>query len=210
MTTSPTTLYYLHDPMCSWCWGFRSTWLSVLEKLDNSIPVHYLLGGLAPDSAAPMPQAMQVHIRDNWKNIQQTIPGTEFNYDFWTRCQPRRSTYPACRAVIATRLQQPALATPMILAIQTAYYLKAKNPSDNVVLIELAHELDLDTTQFTQDITSHETQQLLLSEIRFCRELGVSSFPSVVLKRNETVNRLQVDYNDPDILYRQIKQNDRI
>ncbi|MFT6977114.1 MAG: putative protein-disulfide isomerase, partial [Shewanella psychromarinicola] len=21
-----TTLYYVHDPMCSWCWGYRPTW----------------------------------------------------------------------------------------------------------------------------------------------------------------------------------------
>ena len=204
MVTPHTILYYIHDPMCSWCWGFRPTLTTVLEKLENTIPVQYLLGGLAPDSDEPMPQAMQTHIRDNWKRIQQTIPGAKFNFDFWTSCQPRRSTYPACRAIIATRNQLPSLETTMILAIQEAYYLMAKNPSNNDVLIELANSLGLDTIRFAQDLTSPETQQKLLSEIQFCRELGASSFPSMVLKKNDNSTLLKLDYNDPDILCQQI------
>jgi len=49
------TLYYIHDPMCSWCWAFKSTWHKVLKELPSHINVYYLLGGLAPDSDLPMP-----------------------------------------------------------------------------------------------------------------------------------------------------------
>jgi putative protein-disulfide isomerase len=168
--------------------------------------VQYLLGGLAPDTDEPMPQPMQTHIRDNWKRIQQSIPGTEFNYDFWTVCQSRRSTYPACRAVIACNRQQPTLESAMILAIQEAYYLQARNPSDNEVLIDLARGLGLDTPRFTRELSSKETQQTLLSEIQFSRELWVSSFPSLVLKKNDTDILLKLDYNDPDIIYKQIEE----
>jgi putative protein-disulfide isomerase len=206
MATPHSILYYIHDPMCSWCWGFRPTLTTVLERLSTTIQVQYLLGGLAPDSNEPMPQTMRTHIRDNWKRIQQTIPGTSFNFDFWTSCQPRRSTYPACRAVIATRYQQPTLGTAMIFAIQEAYYLNSKNPSDDKVLIDLANELGLDAARFTRDLSSPETQKLLLSEIQFSRELGVSSFPSLVLKNNKIETLLKLDYNKPDIICNQIEQ----
>ncbi len=96
-----------------------------MKDWATKLPVQYILGGLAPDTQDPMPQEMQT-----WLKIQQTIPGAGFNLDFWTTCQPRRSTYPACRAVIATRHQQPALEAAMILAVQEAYYLNASNPSD--------------------------------------------------------------------------------
>ena len=206
MNTHDASLYYIHDPMCSWCWGFQSTWAAVLENLGNTIRVQYLLGGLAPDTDEPMPEEMQTYIRQNWLKIQQTIPGIEFNFDFWTTCQPRRSTYPACRAVIATKQQKPTLETAMILAVQKAYYLDARNPSDNEVLIDLARELNLDTAQFTRDISSPETQQTLLSEIQLSRGLDVRSFPSIVLMKNETATLLQLDYNDPDMICQQIKQ----
>mgnify|MGYP000853319151 FL=1 len=44
------TLYYVHDPMCSWCWAFVPTWEQIQRELPNDIEVVYLLGGLAPDS----------------------------------------------------------------------------------------------------------------------------------------------------------------
>ena len=45
--------------------------------------------------------------KSNWKRIQEVIPGTKFNYDFWTLCEPKRSTYPSCRAVICAKNQNP-------------------------------------------------------------------------------------------------------
>ena len=45
-------LYYIHDPMCSWCWAFRPTLTKVLAELPAHIEVQYLVGGLAPDSDA--------------------------------------------------------------------------------------------------------------------------------------------------------------
>lgn len=53
------TLYYIHDPMCSWCWGFTPIWQKIRAQLPADLPVVYLLGGLAPDSDDPMPQSMQ-------------------------------------------------------------------------------------------------------------------------------------------------------
>ena len=48
MTSQQATLYYVHDPMCSWCWGFAPVWQEVRERLtDSPVQVKYLLGGLA-------------------------------------------------------------------------------------------------------------------------------------------------------------------
>ena len=48
------------------------------------------------------------------RRIEGRIPGVRFNFDFWTHCTPKRSTYPACRAVIAARAQDPTLDEAMI------------------------------------------------------------------------------------------------
>ncbi len=53
------TLYYIHDPMCSWCWAFRSSWREVQSKLPAHITVEYVLGGFAKDTDQPMPVEMQ-------------------------------------------------------------------------------------------------------------------------------------------------------
>ena len=199
-----STLFYVHDPMCSWCWGFRKTWESVTQRLPEHVDVKYLLGGLAPDSSDPMPQDMQISIHDTWRTIQKEIPGTEFNFDFWKLCKPRRSTYPSCRAVIATKKQNLLMGKAMILAIQEAYYLNARNPSDDDVLIDLACQLELDTEQFVVDLSSETTQNKLMSQIRFSRELGVHSFPSLVFETKKDRKIIQLDYNDADVILKQV------
>ena len=200
----PATLYYVHDPMCSWCWAFRPVWQQALQQLPVGLGVRQLLGGLAPDSDEPMPASMQRYLQQTWRSIQQRVPGTRFNFDFWTRCQPRRSTYPACRAVIAARLQDPASETGMVEAIQQAYYLRALNPSEESTLIALAGELGLDQARFAGDLVDAETQQTLLQEIAQARALGGDSFPSLFLVRGPESHRLQHDYRAPEHLLRQV------
>ena len=99
------TLYYVHDPMCSWCFGFEATRKKLFDALDDRIQIRRMLGGLAPDSETPMPEAMRLMLQQTWHRIEQTIPGTKFNFDFWQDCVPRRSTYPANSAVLAAREQ---------------------------------------------------------------------------------------------------------
>jgi len=199
-------LYYVHDPMCSWCWGFRATWRTIRENLHDSIDVIYLLGGLAADSDEIMPKAMQADIADYWRKIQKHIPGTQFNFDFWERCQPRRSTYPACRAVIAARKQAKNIEYSMIEAIQYAYYLNAKNPSDESVLIDLAESLKLDKQRFINDLNSKETQAELAQEIIFSQKIGAQGFPSLILQTKKGYMPVPLDYNDPDTILSFIKR----
>ncbi len=200
------TLYYVHDPMCSWCWGFRPTLQQLKQDLPKSVDFKYLLGGLAADSAEPMPVAMQTFLEQTWRNIEQRIPGTVFNFDFWTLCQPRRSTYPACRAVIAAENQGEEKSRAMIEAIQRAYYTKAQNPSDDQTLVGLATELGLDIGKFRIDLNSTETQSNLQQQITISRQLGAESFPSLVLQIKESVQLIPVDYLQASSMLDEINQ----
>ena len=202
--TSKITLYYVHDPMCSWCWGFEPVRKQLFEALADKLNIQSLVGGLAPDSDLAMPKEMQNILQQTWQKIQQTIPGTQFNFDFWTQCSPRRSTYPSNRAIIAAKLQNKKNVSLMSLKIQQAYYLQAKNPSDNSTLIQLANELNLDIVRFTQDLTSNTVQQLLLDEIALARSLGGNSFPSLILKKDEQLIPISLDYNNVTSMLEQI------
>ncbi|MGB0237781.1 MAG: DsbA family protein [Cycloclasticus sp.] len=197
-------LYYVHDPMCSWCWGFRQVWQQVQEQLPATLTVRYVLGGLAADSDQLMPIALQKSIRATWQRIEQHIPGTQFNHDFWVKCQPRRSTYPSCRAVMAAKEQDPAAEKQMILTIQQAYYLQAKNPSDEAVLIECAKEVGLNTDIFAESLNSTVIKQQLLAELKFARSIRANSFPSLILEEAGKCRPLAFDYNDSEVLLRQL------
>jgi len=193
-----STLIYVHDPMCSWCWGFRPALAQLRSLLPPEVAFARLLGGLAPDSEQPMPEAMQSKLQDTWRRIQQRIPGSEFNFDFWRDCRPRRSTYPACRAVIAARQLDAQCEDAMILAIQQAYYLRAMNPSDADTLVQLASELGLDRDAFARLLRNEQVEQQLQDEIARARAIGAHSFPSLVLQTGPASYwPVGVQYTDP-------------
>tara|TARA_B100000586_G_scaffold125124_1_gene90387 strand:+ start:3188 stop:3805 length:618 start_codon:yes stop_codon:yes gene_type:complete len=201
----PKTLYYAHDPMCSWCWAFRPSLNVLIEKLPKEINIIRLLGGLAPDSNISMPENIREYVLQNWRAIEKKVPETKFNYDFWEYCKPRRSTYPACRAVIAARKQKNKFDAAMTLAIQKAYYLQARNPSDYETLIELAGEIGADKNKFSKDVTSPDINKILKEEIQQSESLDLKSLPSLLFINGEKKIKIEPDYLDAEVMLNKIK-----
>ena len=56
MPASTATLYHVHDPMCSWCWGYHRTWDELCTLLPGNLAVINVAGGLAPDTDEPLPK----------------------------------------------------------------------------------------------------------------------------------------------------------
>ena len=190
--------------MCSWCWAFRPVWQKILKELPSHINVSYLLGGLAPDSDLPMPLEIQKYVQDNWIKIQKVVPGTEFNYDFWTLNEPRRSTYLSCRAVIAAKKQHYDFEVLMTEGIQKAYYLNAQNPSNEVTLINIARNIGLKEESFREDLKSSEVNDLLLDQIHTTKTMSISGFPSLVLVKENNLERINIDYLNSNYIINQI------
>jgi len=190
--------------MCSWCWAFRPTWLKVLRALPSHINVSFLLGGLAPDSNLTMPLETQRYVQDNWIKIQKVIPGTEFNYDFWTLNEPRRSTYPSCRAVISAKKQHPNFEVLMIEGIQKAYYLNAQNPSNKDTLFKIAQDIGLNEESFKADLNSTAVNKLLQDQIKMIKTMPINGFPSLVLVKEDLLKRIKIDYLESNYIINQI------
>jgi putative protein-disulfide isomerase len=201
-----TTLYYVHDPMCSWCYAFRPIWMQIQQQLPANIRVQYVLGGLAPDSDLPMPPETCDYVQGQWRKIIQMVPDTSFNFDFWEKCQPHRSTYPANRAVLLAREQGSSYETAMIHAIQDAYYQQARNPSDTATLCELAQQIGLAADTFAANLHSDATRKALLTEISFARSIGGNSFPSLFLQQGDEIQQLPHHYSTASQTLRTIKE----
>ena len=190
--------------MCSWCWAFKPTWDRVKKALLGKVKVDYLLGGLAPDSNEPMPIETREYVKGNWKRIQEMIPGTRFNYDFWTSCEPKRSTYPACRAVICAKQQHPDFENLIISGIQKSYYLEAQNPSNEDVLIDIAENLGVDTEKFKIDLHSSKVNEILIDEIKLARSMEINSMPTLALQINDIIKIIDINYIDANYIIKQI------
>lgn len=187
--------------MCSWCYAFKPVFQQLRQHLPDTIELVSLLGGLAPDTDSPMPDAMQQQLQATWQRIEQKVPDIHFNYDFWQHCQPRRSTYPACRAVIAAHsfdTDNHSYEELMIAAIQNAYYQQAQNPSDNSTLIHLAQQIGLDNDSFQSSLLDQNTQIELDRQIAMSHKINAHSYPSLILTIREGLWPVSIDYSSPE------------
>ena len=65
-------------------------------------------------------------------------------------------------------------------AVQQAYYLEARDPSDTATLIALAGEIGLDKAQLQKDLDSSTVQEAFDAELAQVRSFGVTGFPTVI------------------------------
>lgn len=210
-----STLFYIHDPMCSWCYAVKPVLQKLREKLPEELEFKSLLGGLAIDTDLPMPAEMRQQLHATWQRIEQKVPGIQFNYDFWNNWQlthPRRATYPACRAVIAAHHFDKTVDNNsdhkyeelMINAIQTAYYQQALNPSENDVLIDLAAQIGLHKGQYQEQLFAEKTQLILEQQLARCRQMNVRAYPSLVLTIDTSYWPVSIDYHNADSILENI------
>ena len=151
-----------------------------------------------------MPIETREYVKGNWKRIQEMIPDTRFNYDFWTSCEPKRSTYPACRAVICAKQQHPDFENLIISGIQKSYYLEAQNPSNEDVLIDIAENLGVDTEKFKIDLHSSQINEILIDEIKLARSMEINSMPTLALQINDIIKIIDINYIDANYIIKQI------
>ena len=170
-------LLYIMDPMCGWCYGFRPELESFLENHPTA-EMDWIMGGLAPDTKEPMDDNLKQTIASYWYEIEKRSQVT-FNHDFWQLNTPYRSTYPACRAVIAAEALVEKSAHKMAEAIQAAYYQQAKNPSLEETLVCCASKIGLDEGKFINVFTAAETEQRFQQHLSIAYQLQLSGFPAL-------------------------------
>lgn len=175
-------LIYVVDPMCAWCYGFQPQLDALLNRMPSAT-IEWVMGGLAPDNTSPMTMEMRQTISAYWHQIEAKTD-VEFNHDYWRINTPYRSTYQACRAVIAANTLIEGSADAMVKAIQTAYYQKAQNPSLDKTLIECAESIGLDDKLFAALMNSNEIQQQLTQHLHIAMQLGATGFPALFYVNN--------------------------
>ena len=199
-------LYYIHDPMCSWCYGFDRSLQGLRAQLPESIQLQKVLGGLAADSTEPMPAELQQQIQAGWRRIEARMPWVQFNFDFWSQNTPIRSTYPACRAVLAAADFGQDYAEQMNREIQQLYYQAAKNPALESVLLEAAVNIGLDKQAFLSVYQSPVIEADLQADLALRDKLRVSAYPSLCLETDSgSVWPIGLDYNDANIMLEEIQ-----
>ena len=190
-------LIYVHDPMCSWCYGFRPTWHALKSKLPKTLPVVSLLGGLADDSNTPMASETAAYLQEVWTRIEG-VCGVPFDHSYWNQEPlPPRTTFIACRAVIAAE-RLAGRGEAFAERIQDAYYNEATNVWDLDVLLGLAESFGFRREAFQSELESTDVRAVHDEQRALAERLEVTGYPSLLLIKEEQGYPIAIRHGDPE------------
>ncbi len=183
MTQTKSQLIYFGDPMCSWCYGFSPEISETLDSLSERVDFKLVMGGLRPYNTETMAD-LGDFLKGHWEEVGQRS-GQPFSYDILKDTSFVYDTEPACRAVVLMRKLQPESEFEFFKKIQQSFYKKNKNTNQTATYSELAATYGLDKDDFAQQFESDEIKESVKADFNYSQQVGVRSFPTVVLQVGE-------------------------
>ncbi|KIO49210.1 DsbA family protein [Nitrosospira sp. NpAV] len=175
------TLWYIADPMCSWCWGFSPVIEAIRREYGAPLKVELLLGGLRPGTKDPMPSTQREEILRHWHAVQRRT-GQPFKFEGAMPTGFIYNTEPASRGVVAASIIDSHTVFPFFKAVQSAFYVEQQDVTTAVVLTRLAADVGLNAGYFSRVFESDTAKHQTLDHFQKVRQWGVHGFPTTIMQ----------------------------
>lgn len=198
--TEKSTLIYVGDPLCSWCYGYAPEIAYIKDKYKDIFDFKLIMGGLRPYTEEPMDRAMKDMLKSHWMEVNKRSK-QPFNYELME--SDREFVYdsePPCRATVVVREMSPDKEFNFFKRIQTAFYNEGKDTNDINTFLELCDEFDIDKDRFTELFNSDEMKKATWEDFAFAKELSAQGFPSTYVHIGETYYMIGRGYLDKKYL----------
>jgi putative protein-disulfide isomerase len=193
-----TSLVYIADPMCSWCYGFGPELAALLEGLPG-LPIEVVVGGLRPYNKEVMNESLKTTLLEHWHKVAEQT-GLPFDFNGLNRDNFIYNTEPACRAVVTARMLAPETQLYVFHEIQRAFYSEGKDVTQGDVLAaicatamtESGHAMDAAT--FLTTWNSEEAIRATNEDFLQAHRWEITGFPTLVLERDGQLDMVTSGY----------------
>ncbi|MFQ1743322.1 DsbA family protein [Aeromonas veronii] len=203
MSEQQTTLHYVYDPLCGWCYGAAPLLQAAATMAGLKIELHS--GGLWLGSRRqPMGEALRDYVRPHDQRIE-ALTGQHFGERYFNELLLREGclldSEPPIRAVLAvTALGGDGLA--MLHRIQQSHYRDGIWIGEPAFLATLAAEQGVSEDAFQQAYLQAPLLQHLADSQGWMKRLGGQGYPTLGLMHKGRVTPVRVaDFlGEPDAL----------
>ena len=194
------------DPMCSWCYGFGKQMGLLLERRPD-VSLKIILGGLRAGATDVLDDAGKQFRLHHWGKVEEAS-GVAFNREgLLARKGFVYDTEPVCRAVVTARILRPeADLLSVFRAFQHGFYVDALDTTNGAVLAEIGSRAlaelgyPISSEEFLAEWNKRSTVEEAAADFASVRALGVSSFPTLFLKKGGTLRKVGAGYAHVDEL----------
>ncbi|PCH94570.1 MAG: hypothetical protein COB83_11265 [Gammaproteobacteria bacterium] len=177
------------DPYCTWCWGSEPIMRKLKEQYGEQLKISYVMGGLVKDIREFHDQANAIggehwyrQVASHWLEASKKhhMPVDEqIYYDIKNEAF---STYPACIAFQAAKLQSEALGERYLRRLREATSIERQVIQSRAVQNKLAEEVGLNLPLFKRSINNGAANKAFKKDLQQCRNKGISGFPSFIIR----------------------------
>ena len=203
MSEQQTTLHYVYDPLCGWCYG-AAPLLQAAATLDG-LKIELHAGGLWLGSRRqPMGEALRDYVRPHDQRIE-ALTGQHFGERYFNELLLREGSLldsePPIRGVLAvTALGGDGLA--MLHRIQQSHYRDGIWIGETALLATLAAEQGIAAEAFQQAYLQAPLLQHLADSQGWMKRLGGQGYPTLGIERGGKLERIEVNQylGEPELL----------
>ncbi len=203
MSKQQTTLHYVYDPLCGWCYGAAPLLQAAATIAGLKIELH--AGGLWLGSRRqPMGEALRDYVRPHDQRIE-ALTGQHFGERYFNELLLREGclldSEPPIRAVLAvTSLGGDGLA--MLHRIQQSHYRDGLWIGEPAFLATLAAEQGIAAEAFQQAYLQAPLLQHLADSQGWMKQLGGQGYPTLGIERGGKLERIEANQylGEPELL----------
>ncbi len=201
-------ILYIYDPLCGWCYGFSPVIRQLKNQYQSQLDFQVYSGGMAVGHrTAPIKQAYG-YIKNALGVVEQTT-GVRFGSEFRDLLEDGSYVYnsiPPCLAL--TVFKDLSAQNPVDFAddLQHAFFYEGKSLNDLATLQTLAERYDIAPEDFAQAYQDERYRRMMYNEFRYCQQLGVTGFPTLIFQHSDQMKVLSRGYQPYNILQAMLEQ----
>lgn len=198
-------LIYVTNPMCPWCYGFTPVVRRLRALWHGRLQVQVLMGDMYAYATEPLKLEERNSLALSWHRIQENT-FQPFDYRFFMQRDYVYNTEPACRALLCVRLLRPVLLLEVLRAFHSAFFADGFDLRDTAVLVRIVGLFGINENLFLALFESEEIMQQMEDEFNYVERLGATTFPSVLVQREQGVEKIAHGYIPLDELEQRLLQ----
>ncbi|MBC7652722.1 MAG: DsbA family protein [Deinococcales bacterium] len=203
-------LFYCYDAYCGWCYGFSNVIKQVVAHYNNTLQFEVLSGGMILPEKPVHIGVTAGYIQQAYKNVEQ-LTGVTFGADYlWHINNPDEGDwYPNSEkpaiALCIFKDFYPERQVEFASDLQYALHFEGRDLTDDAAYTHLLEKYSIQPETFYEKLKSDEYKQQAYYEFQLCKQLQVSSFPSVLLQTSDSKFYLVArGYTDYDSLQQRV------
>ena len=141
------------DPACSWCWAFQPVSTLFEYEFRDLITIRHAMAGLRD-----RPPADADFFAEQCRKAGEVFE-MPFDCGIWKK-RLLRSTFPACRAVVAASLIDPGASSRLLRRLREAFHVEQVLIDDAETILGLATEVGIDVEALGENLASGRVEAL--------------------------------------------------